>query len=158
MSCFGREQLHGDELYHFKSYRNQTEEVDAKRLFVWVMNASEKARLLALLGDSFDREPMRSVFIGHRVTGPPSPCPTCGKLAEFVDWASTAVSRGFHTPEFVYRSLELGNQPKENMHDVFCSRCGEKLPGASRRPGTPPEIPSVFKNSTIETRVAMKCE
>lgn len=36
----------------------------------------------------------------------------------------TALQRGVHTSDFMFEALRDSRQPKENMHDVYCSGCG----------------------------------
>jgi len=36
----------------------------------------------------------------------------------------TALRRGVHTREFMFKALKHGRQGGETMHDVYCSECG----------------------------------
>ena len=36
----------------------------------------------------------------------------------------TALQRGVHSSDFMFKALKESRQGMENMHDVYCSECG----------------------------------
>ncbi|KAI0739130.1 hypothetical protein C8Q80DRAFT_1204256 [Daedaleopsis nitida] len=94
--------------------------VDRRDVYSWTISADEQERLSVLLGLDF----YETGVVATLVNAPPHVCEYCGKETEFIDWVSTALTRGVHTPEFIFQSLVLGNTPKGLEHDVYCSRCG----------------------------------
>ena len=44
----------------------------------------------------------------------------------------TALWRGVHSREFMFKSLQESRQGKENAHDVYCSECGALTDRRSR--------------------------
>ncbi|KAI0739128.1 hypothetical protein C8Q80DRAFT_232121 [Daedaleopsis nitida] len=95
-------------------------DLDGSSVWQWIISQHEHERLTALLQRDFAGTGLVSTFLNS----PPEVCEHCGKETEFVDWVYTALTRGVHTPEFIYESLVLGNSPKGVQHDVYCSRCG----------------------------------
>lgn len=90
---------------------------------------------------------------GTLVMAPPQPCQTCGKWTEFIDWwvlryiilysgslliiyslvrVYTAIQRNVHSADFIFTSLRDRKFPKENTHDVYCSKCGHLTQARSR--------------------------
>ena len=46
------------------------------------------------------------------------------EITHFLLRVWTALHRGVHSAEFMFKALKDGRQGQENKHDVYCSECG----------------------------------
>ena len=63
-------------------------------------------------------------------------------LLMIVDRVWTAIARGVHTKEFIFKALVENRQGVETDHDVYCSECGTLTVARShnKREGWQPDI------------------
>ncbi|KIP05954.1 hypothetical protein PHLGIDRAFT_479671 [Phlebiopsis gigantea 11061_1 CR5-6] len=101
---------------------------DGYKTYSWFITEDEYLRLCSLFGREFQECNLGATL----VNGLPTPCKSCGKHTEFIDWVWTALRRGVHTADFMFEALKDRRMPKENMHDVYCSQCGTLTMGRSR--------------------------
>ncbi|EPQ51739.1 hypothetical protein GLOTRDRAFT_132557 [Gloeophyllum trabeum ATCC 11539] len=94
---------------------------DGQPFYRWYITEDEYHRLCKVFGG---RDFQETGIGATLVVGQPQPCKHCGKYTEFIDWVWTAIQRKVHTADFMFEALKDGRQSKENMHDVYCSRCG----------------------------------
>ena len=109
---------------------------------MWYITEDEYLRLSKLFRRDFQETGLGATL----VIGLPSPCHGCGKYAEFIDWSVsyipsrsasvwspmafyatrvwTALWRGVHSRDFMFKALKESRQGRENTHDVYCSECG----------------------------------
>jgi hypothetical protein len=111
---------------------------DGKELYTWLIVEDEYLRLTKLFGRDFQE----CGLCGTNLYGVPEPCKGCGKYTEFIDWSVfgirdglssysyffprvwTALRRGVHSKEFIFKALMDGRQGEETSHDAYCSECG----------------------------------
>ncbi|KAF5389007.1 hypothetical protein D9757_005103 [Collybiopsis confluens] len=93
---------------------------DGRDMHLWYITEDEYLRLTKLLRRDFQETGVG----GTNVHGLPTPCRGCGKYTEFIDWVWTALARGVHSREFMFKALVEGRQGVETSHDAYCSACG----------------------------------
>ena len=113
---------------------------DGRDVYMWFITEDEYLRLNKLFGREFQETGLG----GTRVIGLPKSCDGCGKYTEFIDWyisnytnpfgllltsvpfgrVWTALHRGVHSREFMFKALKESRQGMEPSHDVYCSECG----------------------------------
>ncbi|KIM21093.1 hypothetical protein M408DRAFT_29813 [Serendipita vermifera MAFF 305830] len=98
-------------------YMGREEDED---IYAWYITEDEYLRLNKLFGRDFQETALGATV----VSGLPTPCNGCGKYTEFIDWVWTALRRGVHSREFMFKALKESRQGMENSHDVYCSECG----------------------------------
>jgi len=71
-------------------------------------------------------------------------------LLTIVDRVWTAIARGVHTKEFIFKALVEGRQGVEPDHDIYCSECGTLTVARSfySREGGQPDIYKAGVSST----------
>ncbi|KAF5379637.1 hypothetical protein D9757_009188 [Collybiopsis confluens] len=119
-------------------------EEEGRKLYLWYITEDEYLRLSKLLRRDFQETGMG----GTNVCGLPTPCRGCGKYTEFIDWVWTALARGVHSREFMFKALIEGRQGVETSHDAYCSECGllAARTGDNREGGKP----DIFQAGPLE--------
>ncbi|KDQ28394.1 hypothetical protein PLEOSDRAFT_1084146 [Pleurotus ostreatus PC15] len=96
----------------------------------WFITEDEYLRLCDIFGG---RDFQETNVGATNVIGVPAPCKTgsyntlgarrrSDKSVIVRVW--TALQRKVHTADYMFEALKHRRMPKENMHDVYCSRCG----------------------------------
>ncbi|KAG5635568.1 hypothetical protein H0H81_010772 [Sphagnurus paluster] len=93
---------------------------DGHDMYRWYITEDEYLRLSKLFGRDFQEAGLGATI----VRGVPAPCQDCGKYTEFIDWVWTALQRGVHSSDFMFKALKESRQGEEGAHDVYCSECG----------------------------------
>lgn len=117
-------------------------------MYTWYITEDEYLRLNKIFGRDFQEAGLG----GTKVVGLPKPCSGCGKYTEFIDWLFqshhaqcltcpdlrffdrvwTALQRGVHSSEFMFKALQESRQGIETAHDIYCSECGTLTIAGSR--------------------------